>query len=157
MPPIAPAAIFHPFERSNVAPLAVVFRCGTVTVFGYLATSGIRQIRIDGINPSWRKIVLSVGSILGGKFQLQRLAGAGGMGEVFEARYLDSGQRVAIKVLRAAQADQLVRFEREARLLAEFDHPNIVRYIEHAVTPLGHPYLVMEWLDGEDLASRLRA
>ena len=101
--------------------------------------------------------MLSVGSILGGKFQLQRLAGAGGMGEVFEARYLDSGQRVAVKVLRVAQSDQLVRFEREARLLAEFDHPNIVRYIEHAVTPLGQPYLVMEWLDGEDLATRLRS
>jgi eukaryotic-like serine/threonine-protein kinase len=100
--------------------------------------------------------VLSVGSILGGKFQLQRLAGAGGMGEVFEARYLDSGERVAIKVLRALQTDQMVRFEREARLLAEFDHPNIVRYIEHAVTPLGQPYMVMEWLDGEDLATRLR-
>jgi hypothetical protein len=100
--------------------------------------------------------VLSVGSILGGKFQLQRLAGTGGMGEVFEARYLDSGDRVAIKVLRALQSDQLVRFEREARLLAEFDHPNIVRYIEHAITPLGQPYLVMEWLDGEDLATRLR-
>jgi tetratricopeptide (TPR) repeat protein len=100
--------------------------------------------------------VLSVGNILGGKLQLQRLAGAGGMGEVFEARYLDSGQRVAVKVLRALQTDQLVRFEREARLLAEFDHPNIVRYIEHAVTPLGQPYLVMEWLDGEDLATRLR-
>jgi eukaryotic-like serine/threonine-protein kinase len=100
--------------------------------------------------------VLSVGSILGGKFQLQRLAGTGGMGEVFEARYLDSGQRVAVKVLRTLQADQQVRFEREARLLADFDHPNIVRYIEHAVTPVGQPYLVMEWLDGEDLASRLR-
>ncbi|HEX8110438.1 MAG TPA: serine/threonine-protein kinase, partial [Kofleriaceae bacterium] len=100
--------------------------------------------------------MLSVGSILGGKFQLQRLAGTGGMGEVFEARCLDSGQRVAVKMLRARQADQLVRFEREARLLAEFDHPNIVRYIEHAVTPLGQPYLVMEWLDGEDLATRLR-
>ena len=101
--------------------------------------------------------MLSVGSILGGKLQLQRLAGAGGMGEVFEARYLDSGQRVAVKVLRALQADQLVRFEREARLLGEFDHPNIVRYIEHAITPLGQPYLVMEWLDGEDLATRLRS
>src|SRR3954466_1486489 len=78
------------------------------------------------------------------------------MGEVFEARYLDSGQRVAVKVLRGVQADQLVRFEREARMLAEFDHPNIVRYIEHAVDPLGQPYLVMEWLDGEDLATRLR-
>ena len=100
--------------------------------------------------------MLSVGSILGGKLQLERLAGVGGMGEVFQGRYLDSGQQVAVKVLRMQQADQLVRFEREARMLGEFDHANIVRYIEHAVTPLGQPYLVMEWLEGEDLATRLR-
>jgi tRNA A-37 threonylcarbamoyl transferase component Bud32 len=79
------------------------------------------------------------------------------MGEVFQGRYLDSGKQVAVKVLRTQHVDQLVRFEREARLLGEFDHPNIVRYIEHAVTPLGQPYLVMEWLDGEDLATRLRS
>jgi tRNA A-37 threonylcarbamoyl transferase component Bud32/tetratricopeptide (TPR) repeat protein len=103
--------------------------------------------------------VLSVGSILGGKLQLERLAGVGGMGEVFQGRYLDSGRQVAVKVLRtqhAQQLDQLARFEREARVLGELDHPNIVRYIEHAVTPVGQPYLVMEWLDGEDLATRLR-
>jgi len=100
--------------------------------------------------------VLTVGSILGGKWQLERLAGAGGMGEVFQGRDLSSGQKVAVKVLRLSQVDQLVRFEREARMLAELDHPNIVRYIDHAVAPLGQPYIVMEWLDGEDLATRLR-
>jgi len=100
--------------------------------------------------------VLTVGTILGGKLQLERLAGSGGMGEVFQGRDLSSGQQVAVKVLRVSQPDQLVRFEREARMLAELDHPNIVRYIDHAVAPLGQPYLVMEWLDGEDLAARLR-
>src|SRR4051812_4638242 len=79
------------------------------------------------------------------------------MGEVFQGRNLGSGQQVAVKVLRLSHADQLVRFEREARMLAEFDHPNIVRYIEHAVAPPGQPYIVMEWLDGEDLTTRLRA
>jgi len=78
------------------------------------------------------------------------------MGDVFQGRDLSSGQQVAVKVLRLQQVDQLVRFEREARMLAGFDHPNIVRYIDHAVAPLGQPYIVMEWLDGEDLATRLR-
>jgi len=100
--------------------------------------------------------MLAVGNILGGRWRLERVAGTGGMGEVFEGRDLNSGQRVAVKVMRFSRADQLVRFEREARILAELDHPNIVRYIDYAVTVLGQPYLVMEWLDGEDLAARLR-
>jgi hypothetical protein len=100
--------------------------------------------------------MLTVGSILGGKLQLERLAGTGGMGEVFQGRDLNSGQQVAVKVLRVPHVDQMVRFEREARMLAELDHPNIVRYIDHGVETQGQPYIVMEWLDGEDLAARLR-
>ena len=97
-----------------------------------------------------------VGTILGGSLRLERLAGVGGMGEVFEARDLNSGQRVAVKVLCCSQLDPMVRFEREVRILAELDHPNIVRYLDHGIALLGQPYLVMEWLDGEDLAARLR-
>ena len=62
-------------------------------------------------------IVPAFGTILGGKWQLERLAGTGGMGEVFQGRDLSSGQQVAVKVLRLSQLDQLVRFEREARTL----------------------------------------
>jgi len=99
--------------------------------------------------------VPAVGNILGGRWRLERVAGTGRMGELFEGRDLNSGERVAVKVLRCSHADQLVRFEREVRLLAERGHPNIVRHIECAVAVLGQPYLVMEWLDGEDLAARL--
>jgi len=49
------------------------------------------------------------------KWQLERLAGAGGMGEVFQGRDLRSGEPVAVKVLQLSHPDQLVRFEREAR------------------------------------------
>src|SRR5262249_5093566 len=49
----------------------------------------------------------------------------------------------------------LPRFAREARTLAELDHPSIVRYIDHGHTPSGEPYLAMEWLNGEDLGARL--
>ncbi len=98
----------------------------------------------------------AVGNILGGRWRLERVAGTGSMGEMFEGRDLNSGQRVAVRVLRVSHANQRVRFEREARILAELDHPNIVRYIDYAVAVLGQPYLVMEWLDGEDLATRLR-
>ena len=100
--------------------------------------------------------MLGTGNILGGKLRLDRLVRTGKSSEVFQGRDLGSGQRVAVKVLRFPHTDQLVRFEREARMLAELDHPNIVRYLDHAMTLLGQPYLVTEWLDGEDLATRLR-
>jgi eukaryotic-like serine/threonine-protein kinase len=96
------------------------------------------------------------GTILGGTLRLERLAGTSGMGTVFDSRDLTSGQRVAVKLLRCSQPDPMVRFEREVRILAELDHPNIVRYLDHGVALLGQPYVVMEWLDGEDLAARLR-
>lgn len=47
------------------------------------------------------------------------------------------------------------RFEREANILAKLRHPSIVRYVAHGSTPDGEPFLVMEWLDGEDLHARL--
>src|SRR5262249_14650889 len=47
------------------------------------------------------------------------------------------------------------RFAREASVLAELSHPGIVRYVAHGVTPAEELYLVMEWLEGEDLLSRL--
>src|SRR5512140_92421 len=101
-------------------------------------------------------MAITVGSILGGKLQLERLAGTGARGDVFQGRDLNSGHRVAVKVLRLPCKAQMVRFEREARMLAEIGHPNIARYLDHAVAPLGQSYIVMEWLDGEDLATRLR-
>ncbi len=66
-----------------------------------------------------------------------------------------TGERVAIKLLRAGTTNP-ERFAREGAVLAELRHPGIVRHIAHgALGPDGH-YLAMEWLEGEDLAERLR-
>ncbi len=77
------------------------------------------------------------------------------MGEVFQAVDEGTGQQVAVKVLRRGQEAQSRRFQREAEILAEIADPGVVRYVAHALTPEGEPYLVMEWLDGEDLHTRL--
>jgi serine/threonine protein kinase len=84
-----------------------------------------------------------------GRFSQLRSIGSGAMGKVYRA-WDESGKRpVAIKVIE--EKDISDRFEREANLLSQIDHPNIVRYIAHGVTREGQPWLAMEWLDGDDL------
>lgn len=75
------------------------------------------------------------------------------MGVVFRASDREAGRTVAVKSVRGAGA-AFERFAHEAAVLASLDHPRIVRYVAHGSTENGR-YLVMEWLDGEDLARRL--
>ena len=98
---------------------------------------------------------MQIGQTVQGRFEVVRLAGSGGMGKVYLANDQRSGVPVALKVLHQAATSQYERFEREARVLAELAHPNVVRYVAHGKTDQGEPYLVMEWLEGEDLSARL--
>ncbi len=100
---------------------------------------------------------LSPGTRLG-PYEIGAPLGAGGMGEVYRARDTRLDRTVAIKVLpphAAADADFRARFEREARVIASLNHPNIC-----AIYDVGHQdgtdYLVMELLEGESLADRLK-
>jgi len=74
---------------------------------------------------------------------------------VYRAVDLGSGQAVALKILTLDDPGAGERFEREARTLADLQHPHVVRYVDHGVTEEGELYLAMEWLDGESLAHRL--
>jgi eukaryotic-like serine/threonine-protein kinase len=97
------------------------------------------------------------GEVIGERFEIIRLAGSGGMGEVFQARDRVRGELVAVKVLLDGKAAvDRARFEREGEALSELRHPGIVQYVAHGETPSGEPYLVMEWLEGEDLANHLK-
>jgi hypothetical protein len=95
------------------------------------------------------------GSLVGGRFEIEGDVGSGGMGIVFRALDRVSGQRVALKILRRPGGEHRARFAREAQLLSEIRHPGIVRYLAHGTSEDGAPYLAMEWLEGEDLRSRL--
>jgi Tol biopolymer transport system component len=96
------------------------------------------------------------GHALGG-YHLQALLGAGGMGEVYRARDMKLRRDVAIKILPRAMTndpDRLARFEREARMLAALNHPNIcaIYGLEEAD---GLRFLILELADGETLAQKL--
>lgn len=92
--------------------------------------------------------------VIEGRFELEQEVSSGGMGVVFRARDRIDGGKIAVKLLRGDPVTT-ERFEREAALLADLRHPGIVRYVAHGVTLVGEPYLVMEWLEGEDLQSLL--
>jgi serine/threonine protein kinase len=97
---------------------------------------------------------LAAGTLLG-KYQVVRLIGEGGMGAVYEAVHLAIGKKVAIKIMSAdlaADLDARARFLREAQLTSRVRHPHAVD-VTDVGSEGGHTFLVMEFLDGEDLAS----
>src|SRR5690349_9291109 len=95
------------------------------------------------------------GDVAAGRFDIEALAGSGGMGQVFRARDRHSGEVVAVKVLLGDAGGHQARFVHETRALSELSHPGVVRYVAHGVAESGEAYLAMEWLEGEDLSQRL--
>jgi tetratricopeptide (TPR) repeat protein len=102
--------------------------------------------------------VLSPGSVVQERFEILAHVAEGGMGVVYRALDRHTGAPVALKLLGGVLIDPQAaeRFAREARVLAELQHPGIVRYEAHGRTDDGRPFLAMEWIDGGDLESRLR-
>lgn len=94
------------------------------------------------------------GDVVADRFAIEQHAAAGGMGTVYRARDLAEGVLVALKVVTGVGGDA-GRFAREAAVLAELQHPRIVRYLGHGTTPQGDGWLAMEWLEGEDAGARL--
>ena len=91
-------------------------------------------------------------------YRLLEKLGQGGMGEVYLARHEKLGREVAIKLLpsdRTRHADALARFQREMKAVGKLHHPNIVA-AHDAGEAAGRHFLVMEWVDGVDLARIVR-
>jgi serine/threonine protein kinase len=99
-----------------------------------------------------------LGTTLRGTYRIIRTLDQGGMGMVFEAEHVRLRRRLAVKVLAqhlAKDAHALARFNREAEIISQLQHPHVVQVTDFDTTEAGEPYLVMELLAGESLASRL--
>jgi len=99
------------------------------------------------------------GQVVAQKYEVERILGQGGMGVVLAARHLDLGQRVAIKFIRAevaCDAGAAERFLREARASVALGSVHVARVLDVGRLESGAPYMVMEYLAGEDLERVLR-
>jgi len=97
--------------------------------------------------------MLPSGAVIQNRYQVVRLLGQGGFGAVYQARDLRLGQIVALKENIGGDPRQ---FQQEALILANLRHPNLPRVSDHFVEPNGAQYLVMDFVEGEDLESVLQ-
>jgi len=99
-----------------------------------------------------------VGRMLGGTFRVLRCIQVGGMASVYEAEHLRIHRHVAVKVLAtslSSNPEGLARFQQEAQIMSQIEHPHVVSVLDFDVSERGEPYLVLELLHGESLADRL--
>jgi serine/threonine-protein kinase len=112
---------------------------------------------------SGRKLTIAlafqIGDVIAGKYRIDAILGAGGMGVVVAAHHLSLDDVVAIKFLSAElanQADAVSRFDREARAAAKIKSEHVARVFDVDRLPDGVPYMVMEHLEGVDLAALIQ-
>lgn len=97
---------------------------------------------------------LAPGDIIAGKFRVEAIIGEGGMAFVMVATHLELDERVALKFIHSEfrkQEGVVSRFRAEARAVARMKGEHVARVMDVAATESGHPFIVMEYLDGEDL------
>lgn len=102
---------------------------------------------------------LAPGSVVAGKFRIERVLGEGGMGIVLAAHHLHLGRLVAIKLLKPealAHATIVARFANEARSASRIQSEHVARVLDVGALDSGEPYMVMEYLEGADLSKVVR-
>jgi len=100
------------------------------------------------------------GDVVAGKYVVERIIGTGGMGQVVAARHETLGTHVAIKLIHASEASDpeiVERFKREALLMAKLRGDHLVRVHDVGETEYGVPFIIMDFLEGKDLAALTRA
>ncbi len=100
-------------------------------------------------------MALTPGDIVLERYRVDALVGEGGMGKVYRATHVRTGQQVALKILHAVSSEAAVRFEREACLMARVRHPNVVTILDYGRCPQGAPCIAMELATGQTLEERL--
>jgi serine/threonine-protein kinase len=144
---------------SMEACLVLCPRCGVE-----LGESAIRCMAcgadVPGLSPTFERPPSAEQlGVLDGKWAIERKLGQGGMGTVYLARDVELDRLVAIKMMTQHLADNhelVTRFEREARMMARLDHPNLIPV--YAVGRHQHaPFIVMKYLTGDSLADHLKA
>jgi len=129
--------------------------------FELLATAAApkqTQLTPGGEHP-WMDPETLVGSLLGERYKLLRLIGQGGMGAVYLAEHVVIGKQIAVKVLSpdySRNPGDVQRFLQEARAASLIRHDHVVDIADFGRSPQGHAYIVMEYLEGEDLSRTLQ-
>lgn len=137
---------------------AIVRRCrGLGDEEQFASVVSVAQALDDALSGSGeRDDGLAPGTLIADTYRVYAVIGSGGMGKVYEAVHKRLPQRVAIKVISGEhQAESLARFRQEAEIASSVGHPHIVRVFDFNTLPDGRPYMVMEFLEGEDLAKTL--
>jgi serine/threonine-protein kinase len=104
-------------------------------------------------------MALGPGTLVGNNVRLVRVLGQGGMGSIWVADHLTLHTQVAVKFMSteiAKNAEAATRFTREASAAAQIKSPHVVQTFDHGLTEEGIPFIVMELLEGEDLAHRIQ-
>jgi eukaryotic-like serine/threonine-protein kinase len=104
-------------------------------------------------------VALEAGSVVAGKFRIERVLGEGGMGIVLAAHHLHLGRLVALKLLKPealAHANIVARFANEARSASRIQSEHVARVLDVGALDSGEPYMVMEYLEGADLSKYVR-
>lgn len=98
---------------------------------------------------------LNRGSLLHERYRILEILGQGGMGSVYRALDINLGMEVAVKENLFTTEDYIRQFRREANILATLRHPNLPRVTDHFVRPREGQYLIMDYIEGEDLRNRM--
>ena len=104
-------------------------------------------------------MTVQIGEVIRGKYRVERIIGEGGMGVVVLATHLALERHVAIKLLNAKSSESeeaIERFTREARAAARIQSEHVGRVVDVDTLPSGSPFIVMEFLEGNDLAGEMR-
>jgi eukaryotic-like serine/threonine-protein kinase len=105
----------------------------------------------DGVKLKQPESDPMIGSYFAERFQILSKLGAGGMGSVYKAKHLLMDKIVALKVLEKVDGESARRFQMEAKLACQLQHPNIITVSDFGISAEGQPYLVMDYLEGQSL------